>query len=267
MFEEFGQFVLSFGWKKREYDIGPPPCRFESSSNSTHAKFHNFGRPHSICTVLHANNIECAYGLRYVVLNNHGNGKEPWSVRQWALFYRYYEGVETWIVISPSESLEAEIADHILQLEPADNSVRNPFEIHLALVTIALTNWRLYIKSLVERATEQSTRVIAANAGRGNLSTLINFEINFEDRQILQVVEEKALDLITIFESTADTLTTILQEYDYICSGSESKEIDRVKARLGDRLREVSLYQKKVQTLCKRIQGTASLVSTVLFCL
>ncbi|KAL2074323.1 hypothetical protein VTL71DRAFT_8101 [Oculimacula yallundae] len=249
VFEDFSQFVLSFGWKKREYDIGPPPCRFEIDIDSLCMEFRNF---------------ECAYGMRYVELNNHGNGKEPWSIRQWALYHKFRDGIETWIVISASDAMERKIAEHTLQSKATDIKSRNPFEAHLSLVIISLCNWRWYIKSLVERATEQSTRVIAANAGRGNLSSLIDFEINFEDRQILQILEEKALDLITIFESTSDTITTILQEYDYICGGNMTVGSDRVKSKLTDSLREVDLYQKKAHTLYKRIQGTASLLSNLL---
>lgn len=41
IFDEFGDFVLSFGWKQREYDVGPPPCRFSVGMQS--GKFRTFG--------------------------------------------------------------------------------------------------------------------------------------------------------------------------------------------------------------------------------
>lgn len=175
--------------------------------------------------------------------------------------------------ISASAIFETKVVEHLHQLEVDDLEKTNPFDFHLKLINAALPNWRWYIKSLVERATKQSTRVVAATVGQGKLSSLIDFEINFEDRQKLLIVEDRALDLLTIFESTSDTITSILEEYEFVYYEYKDSRSDRTLAGLRDCLREVELYRKKVEVLCKRIQATASLVGSLpslaelLFCL
>jgi hypothetical protein len=205
--------------------------------------------------------VECAYGLRYVEKNGYGDKKEPWSVRQTAIYQKYKDGMETWVFISASKQAETKAIEFIDQFGINRPVSTTPFDLHLILLEVALANWRWYIKSLVERTTEHSSRVIAATVGKGKLSALIDFEINFEDRQVLKVIEDKALDLLTIFESTSDTITTLLREYEYVHSNTAMKR-DRVVSKLQDNLREVELYAKKVDTLHKRVQGTASLVSS-----
>ncbi|CZR64137.1 uncharacterized protein PAC_14034 [Phialocephala subalpina] len=262
IFDEFEDFVLSFGWKQREYDVGPPPCRFSVGSPS--GRYRTFG----IEPIIHffgtfADPIECAYGLRYVELNNHGNQKEPWSVRQTGIYHKFEGSTEIWVFISPSPLIESKAVEHIDQIKEKCIKGVNPFELHLKLIIASLSNFRWYIKSLVERAAEQSIRVVAAQVGQGKLSSLIDFEINFEDRQLLKVVEDLALDLITIFDSTTDTINAIIWEYEYICDESGHRS-DNIMSGLRDCLREVDLYMKKTKTLCKRIQGTASLLSDLL---
>lgn len=212
-----------------------------------------------------SNFVECAYGLRYVELNNHGHQKEPWSVRQTAVYHKYGGDNETWVFISPSLLIESKAMEHVDQFKTKDIKEINPFALHLKLIIAALSNYRWYIKSLVERATEQSFRVVAAPVGHGKLSALIDFEINFEDRQLLKVVEDLALDLLIIFDSTTDTINTIIWEYEYICDNDGGRS-DKIMSGLRGCLREVDLYRKKTENLYKRIQGTASLVSSIELC-
>jgi len=205
-----------------------------------------------------SNALECAYGLRYVEENGYGNRKDPWSVRQTAIYHKYEKEMGTWILISPSKQAKAKIIENI-NLEKLKTGVKNPFELHVVLLDTALANWRWYIKSLVEQVTEHSSRIVTATVGKGQLG-LIDFEINFEDRQNLKSVEDKILDLLTIFESTTDTISTLLEEYEYMRHGSENTYRDPIVLKLRGKLREVNLYQKKAATLHKKIQGTASLV-------
>lgn len=38
VFENLGDFALSFGWKLREHDVGPPPCQFNVGNSWGHLK-------------------------------------------------------------------------------------------------------------------------------------------------------------------------------------------------------------------------------------
>ncbi|MGI4850434.1 MAG: hypothetical protein ACRYGR_00595, partial [Janthinobacterium lividum] len=132
--------------------------------------------------------IECAYGVRFVEQNNYSKGKDPWSIRQTTIYHQYDATGETWTFISPSKRTELSV-DAYLATAPEVES-RNPFELHVTLIKSALSNWRWYIKSLMERTDLHSARVIAASVGRSKFSTLIDFDINFEDRQLLKVLED-----------------------------------------------------------------------------
>jgi hypothetical protein len=193
-------------------------------------------------------------------MNEYGKDKEPWSIRQTAIYQKYELGAETWVFISASKQAEAEVDKYIHNSAIDSPGRKNPFDLHLVLLNVAMANWRWYIKSLVERATEQSSRIVAATVGKGKFSTLIDFEINFEDRQILKVIEDRVLDMLTIFEATSDTITTLLQQYEYIRYDLRDVKSDRIITSLRDNLLEVELYKNKVETLHKRVQGTASLV-------
>jgi hypothetical protein len=268
VFESFQDFVLSFGRKLRELDIGPPCCRFkwnhaEDQESPCTSKFPSFGEGLIFLVDLEETDIlECAYGLRFVERNGYDAGKDPWSVRQTAFYHRYNHGKQTWILISPSQDFQSNLEDYVQQFgNPGDSyQLKNPFELHSIFIASAIANWRWYIESLVECATGQSSRVVAASVGEGKLSALIDFEINFEDRQLLKVVEDRVLDLFTIFDATADTITAVLQEYELLKSNTEERKPDWILSKLKHNLREVELYRKKVESLYKMVLVTASLV-------
>jgi hypothetical protein len=205
---------------------------------------------------------ECAYGLRYVELNGYNGNKDPWSVRQTAIYQKYHRGIQTWVFISASRNIEELVDKYIHQVadDGKKGPLRNSFELHLALMEASLKNWRWYIKSLVERVTDHSNRVVAATVGRAKVATPIDVEINFDDRQTLKIIEDQVLDLITIFESILDTINTLIEEYKFLSSVAEEIKPDRVLHKLRDNLREVGLYLGKVKTLHKRVQGTSILV-------
>jgi hypothetical protein len=97
---------------------------------------------------------ECAYGLRYVELNNKEDEREPWSVRQMAVHQRYDQEALScnWIMIAAPKSIEKRMDDYMVDYDPF---VGNPFEFHVAIFETALANWRWYIASLTDRTTDQ----------------------------------------------------------------------------------------------------------------
>lgn len=210
-----------------------------------------------------AESPECAYGLRYVELNGYNEGKDRWSVRQTAIYQKYDRGIQTWMFISASKKAEELVDKYIRRIANFDKKspLRNPFELHLSLIDASLENWRWYIKSLVERVTDHSNRVVAATVGGAKVATPIDVEINFDDRQTLKVIENQVLDLITIFESTLDTIGTLMEKYKFISYAAKDSEMDIILHKLQDNFREVGLYQGRVETLYKRVQGTSILVS------
>jgi hypothetical protein len=93
----------------------------------------------------------------------------------------------------------------------------------------------------------------------GKLSAVLDFEINFTDRQQLKILEDQALDGLVVLDATADTISNLRDEVEYACP-TPSIQRSQIIRRLRAQLSEVQLNRKKVEALHKRIQGTASLV-------
>ena len=109
---------------------------------------------HLLIDVFSLTTAECAYALRYIELN-HRSTKNPWSLRQTAVYQRYNSKSEssTWVIISASEKMEI-CLDRYLKSKHAFGT-QNPFEIHLLLLETALANWRPFIISLTQKINEQ----------------------------------------------------------------------------------------------------------------
>lgn len=100
-----------------------------------------------------------------------------------------------------------------------------------------------------------------AEVGRGPLAGIIDFEINFVDRQQLKQMEDKVLDVMIIFDSTLDTITNLLEQYKAWCATrSVIGDYDNIANGFQEQCREISLNRKKIETLHQRLKGTASLV-------
>lgn len=116
---------------------------------------------------------------------------------------------------------------------------------------------------------KKTERVFLARVDNGDekLSPLVNFPINFQDRQRLKVLEDRVLDLKIIFDSLLHTIECIKRQ----CSkahkrdceqcDSESCDFEGIGAEFEEQIQEVKVNQNKIETLQLRVQGTAGLVS------
>ena len=98
--------------------------------------------------------LDCAYGLRYVELNNRGKA-EPWSIRQTAIYHKYRTETKssTWIMISASPNTRGVLERYINSSE--DLASLTAFEIHLLMIDTALANWPQYIMDLTDKISKQ----------------------------------------------------------------------------------------------------------------
>lgn len=148
--------LMSFGFKIREDDVGPPRCKVRSSKVSNSGMTdHDIGSSNAIN---HSNmNVmtECVYGLRYVERSGGSNALDAWRIRQSAVYQKSDPtgNQETWLLISSSKAMQ----DRLHRYLTASHSARpqQPGDLHITLITIAVKNWRWYIKSLVATVTEQ----------------------------------------------------------------------------------------------------------------
>jgi hypothetical protein len=96
------------------------------------------------------------------------------------------------------------------------------------------------------------------------LSPLVDFAINFIDRQRLKMMEDKVLDLMIVFESVQNTLSMLIKQCQKYCSGPECLDChcETTIQELEEQMQEAQVNLNKVKILHKRARGTADLVST-----
>src|SRR5277367_4201984 len=94
VFPKFREFVVLFGEKTGENEIGPPHFKFRFLPQSlTIKRTKAFGASSCLRSLVPNwskqttdDSQECAYALRFVEFNGRGEGKVPWSVRQTAVY-------------------------------------------------------------------------------------------------------------------------------------------------------------------------------------
>jgi len=95
------------------------------------------------------------------------------------------------------------------------------------------------------------------------LSPLLDFAINFVDRQRLKMMEDKVLDLMIIFESLYNTLSMLQKQCQKHCLDSDCKDCTCQSTidELEEQKHEAQVNLSKARILHKRAQATAHLVS------
>jgi hypothetical protein len=90
-----------------------------------------------------------------VELNGREDTAVPWSIRQMIVYHQWDKKNKnsTWFMVSPSIAAE-NIMERQLQAEHIQPRT-DPFELHTALIKLALCNWRWYLEYLTDRITRQ----------------------------------------------------------------------------------------------------------------
>ena len=162
IFPRFKEFILVFGSKSDDNEIGLPQLRYRrlpaGISMPQEPNYTGFGmnalKVEKMLTSLTA--IECAYAFKYVELN-HRDPVNPWSIRQTAVYHQYCRAQDmntsTWLFVAPSERARQSVEEYTIGL--SDLTTLNPFEIHLVILESSLANWRSYIIYLTEHIAAQ----------------------------------------------------------------------------------------------------------------
>ncbi|CZR68126.1 uncharacterized protein PAC_18025 [Phialocephala subalpina] len=225
---------------------------------------------------------ECAYILRRVKQNHQvaTEGRSPWSIRQTAVYHKFSpsrrsssiiseeddEKVATksksmFLLIAPSGNVECQFAQHLDQ-SSSDNVI--PWNVHRILVADSLRGWMDYMASMEEHLKEQ-----ASPSGKENLSPLIDFNINFEDRQELKIVEDSVLDLQAILPGMLCAIVAIQEQCKHHRHNSriteeEKYDADAIIYEFDEYIREVRMHIERVKVLKDKAKSTAELLSDLL---
>ncbi|KAL5378689.1 hypothetical protein DPSP01_008915 [Paraphaeosphaeria sporulosa] len=259
VFPRFNEYVIGFGTRNSETEVGPPPLTFRPLCEVRSNRYHGF---------------ECSYILRYIEFTNRTGVKFPWSLRQFAVYHRYKpksgRACSTWILVGASQRTETRIDDYTRSID--DLNASNPFELHVTFVDTAIASWRPYLVSLTKLVAHQSDKATGVEVeGDDDL-----VPITFEDHQELKMIEDRVADLILCLDSTLDTVATFEEMYEQFSRqqimpssvGNKDRNsaygIDIVIFGLRRRAREISYRQKQAKVLLKKVQTTRTLISSLL---
>jgi hypothetical protein len=151
--------VIGFGHKNSESEVGPPPLKFRPLCNSNSNSYQGFGRIFCmIADLIHTLNLsECSYILRYVEFTNRPGRKDPWSLRQFAIYHRLKPNSQhrcsTWILVGASQRTEIRLDLYTRSID--DLTGANPFELHVIFLDTAIASWRPYLVDLSRKVTNQ----------------------------------------------------------------------------------------------------------------
>ncbi|KAF2692086.1 hypothetical protein K458DRAFT_9680 [Lentithecium fluviatile CBS 122367] len=262
VFPRFNEYLIGFGLKTSESEVGPPPLKFRPLCSSHNNSYHGF---------------ECSYILRYIEFTNRSRGKRPWSLRQFAVYHRYKPkskcGCSTWILVGASQRTEVRLDRYTRSIDDLMGS--NPFELHVIFLDTAIASWRPYLVDLTKLVTYQSNKAVGISVGRDEDED--NFiSICFEDHQELKQIEDQIADLILCLDSTLDTVSTFMEMYDQfrdqqdikMRSDRESRQSaygsDAVIFALREKAKEIAYTRKKAGALLEKVQNTRTLISSLL---
>lgn len=256
----FREFVMSFGFKTKEFDFAPPTLRYRDIDAPV-------SMPNGAGDAKDSQNreyqrYECVYGFRYAANNGKTSpGEDPWSIRQIAIYqsYHHLQKATVWIIIGASKEMESCMRDFFEA--DADSDIFYPFALHAMLMENSLGNWRWYITYLTERVQELSDRVITS--GRSDVASIT---VTFEDRQKLKVLEDKTLNLRTMLQSTIRTMESLKKRHSILRKsfGYSSRDRRATSNVLSEAIEQASLYAIKIDVLNDRVKGAASLLSDLL---
>ncbi|KAF1358404.1 hypothetical protein EJ07DRAFT_156999 [Lizonia empirigonia] len=277
VFPRFNEYVIGFGSKTSEVEVGPPPLKFRPICTSHDKLYRGFGKfLLAQGGRLPLTAAECAYILRYIERTNRPGGKRPWSLRQFAVYHRFKSAprsrCSTWILVGASARTEKRLDQYTRSVD--DLIEINPIELHVIFLDTVIASWRPYLSYLTQMVSEQSG--IASGVSICAENNEDNFvSITVDDHQQLKQIEDYVADLILCLDSTSDTLTTLNGMYEHYCENHHSSNrLDRVQhpsahtdaiaVALAEQAREISYTRRKAESLLSKVQNTRTLISSLL---
>ena len=290
IFPRFKDFIILFGHKLNDNEIGLPQLRFRQLKSIAvkpiEQCYAGFGM--ILSWAKHASDwadrtlIECAYVLKYVDLN-HRSEQKPWSMRQTAVYHKYAYGQDvntsTWMLVAVSERTKRSVGKYVEG--SSDLATLNPFEIHVIILDTSLANWRLYIIYLTEQVTEQ-VRGVKLTMWSGDADTVPKSDklvvapidkedsvhsLSIDERQVLKDLEDLLIDNLLILESTAETIASLSRNYQSYSrasntppDGINTEDPDMIITTLQEQEREIRSSKRKIETLHRKVQGSIELV-------
>jgi len=260
----FWKSMFTFGRKSEENEFEFPGfnCRKTRAGNSGTALDYEF-----------------SYMLRRAELNGRSeeDGESPWSIRQTAVYHkltcddRSSVSGSTFLLVAPSDNFRSQLKECLESSTADETETLSCWNTHRILCADSLKGWSDYMVWLQKKLKEQSNEIVLATVGnnKANLSPLTDFNINFEHRQELKIVEDQVLDLQVILPSLVDAIHGIRAACARFAAGSSTKgldtfDLDTIVDEFEDYEKQANLLTERAKTLKANAESTAQLLSDLL---
>ncbi|CAI6338066.1 unnamed protein product [Periconia digitata] len=244
VFPKFQNYMIGFGYRTRESEIGPPSIAFRPLRNN-----------------IDIEGFECAYILRYIELTNRTKAN-PWSLRQYAVYHNYLRSPErpcsAWILLGLWERARTVLENHAE--DGHDLKSEHPFEVHLLFVDVAISSWRPYLVYIHDQVMDLSY-CAAGTTPNPHPDNFVTVEA--DDYQKLKRLEDHVTDVLICLDSTTDTLSTFSTMIHQILR-SPKIDVDIVAVLIGEKLKETNYLRQRAESILLKIRNTRSVISSLL---
>lgn len=172
-------------------------------------------------------------------------------------------------MIAPSENATWQLTQWLKRSTSGgpDTTSISAWNVHRILIADSLKGWGDYMASLEVRLREQTEPIVIADVGRtqGITSPLLNFDINFEDRQELKRVEDYVLDVQIILPTILQTIIGIQKESRAFCqaaqlSQDEQDNLEAIIDEFDEYAKDIRMHIDRASILGAKAASTARLV-------
>jgi hypothetical protein len=163
---------MYFGFRDLEVEVAAPRLRFDPLNAQPPLPYkRGFGRDVFLRPLSSSSltALECMYALRFIELNNRGDPRRAYSLRQMAVCNKRDAEINqtTWLLVAPPPNVALAFSEHVERRKTA--AFGNPFEVHLILFKFAISSWRPYLVHLREEVQQH-----------------VGFIIHFESQDLLR---------------------------------------------------------------------------------
>lgn len=192
--------------------------------------------------------------------------KPPWSLRQFALCQKHQTLGLSWILVGAYPRPEDCFNEYAKGTAVKE---RNPFELHVIFIDVAIASWRPYLIHLEELWIEFSDK--ASLTTMESKQPLRNhYRVQAQDYTDLKELEDHVTNVTLCLDSTLDTLTALLNFYQKYRPGNEgsphkaASSSDLVSFALQQHQRHVIYSRKKAEALLAKSRNTRKLILSLL---
>lgn len=259
IFPVFVEVLWGFGLKTSEIDEQSPRC------------FYNFRRLDDVSSSI--SYCEIGYNLYHVEEHGRPALKDPWSVRQTAVYHKlcFAQQSSTWIFVQLAKPIRDVIDIHregdgcVASNTPADRL--HPVTLHILIFTRSHRNWKRYIGYLAERLSDLHEIACFSEVDQ-RLDQ--DYGLEFADCQKMELLLGRIRRILSIVQAQMQTLLDIktyckkLQQSSTGETTLTTTQSDHFELKIWECHKILQTYIHDLKSLLESAESTKSLLFKIL---